>query len=158
MQLAGFSNWGPLSVDLAAPGVDVLSTKAYTTVFADDFETPDCPRWAIHGRDDLDDLAGLESRNGNEFEFPTVASALSRSPGSLWCGPGARCRAKRARVATRAGDCAASNARLGVCSAAHSAGGAGGVGKVSYGRVGAARSASALAASPDCAPAASPYR
>lgn len=29
----------------------------YST-FADDFQTPDCPRWAIHGRDDLDDLAG----------------------------------------------------------------------------------------------------
>lgn len=28
------------------------------TTFGADFETPDCPRWAIHGRDDLDDLAG----------------------------------------------------------------------------------------------------
>lgn len=25
--------------------------------FDDDFETPDCPRWAVHGRDDLDRLA-----------------------------------------------------------------------------------------------------
>lgn len=28
------------------------------STFADDFETPDCPRWTIHGREDLDDLAG----------------------------------------------------------------------------------------------------
>ena len=28
------------------------------STFDDDFGTPDCPRWAIHGRDDLDDLAG----------------------------------------------------------------------------------------------------
>ncbi|QNN52333.1 nuclease-related domain-containing DEAD/DEAH box helicase [Nocardioides mesophilus] len=26
--------------------------------FADDFETPDCPRWTVHGRGDLEDLAG----------------------------------------------------------------------------------------------------
>ncbi|MFL6133169.1 MAG: NERD domain-containing protein [Nocardioidaceae bacterium] len=26
--------------------------------FHDDFEAPDCPRWAVHGKGDLDDLAG----------------------------------------------------------------------------------------------------
>jgi hypothetical protein len=26
--------------------------------FPDDFEAPDCPRWTVHGRGDLTDLAG----------------------------------------------------------------------------------------------------
>jgi subtilase family protein/fervidolysin-like protein len=38
--LAGFSNYGATSVDLAAPGVDTNSTKPhYTDSFSDDFET-----------------------------------------------------------------------------------------------------------------------
>ena len=41
--LAGFSNYGATSVDLAAPGVDIYSTYAipssYTTRFSDDFES-----------------------------------------------------------------------------------------------------------------------
>jgi subtilisin family serine protease len=45
-QLADFSNYGFGSVDLAAPGVDVLSTfPAYSTVKADDFETDLPGRW-----------------------------------------------------------------------------------------------------------------
>jgi hypothetical protein len=28
------------------------------SAFAEDFEAPDCPRWTVHGRGDLDDLAG----------------------------------------------------------------------------------------------------
>ena len=47
-QLAGFSNWGPVTVDVAAPGVDVLSTKAYTRIFFDDFETANS-QWVFGG-------------------------------------------------------------------------------------------------------------
>ncbi len=45
-QLADFSNYGFGSVDLAAPGVDVLSTApAYATVRVDDFESDLPGRW-----------------------------------------------------------------------------------------------------------------
>jgi subtilisin family serine protease len=52
-QLATFSNYGDASVDLLAPGVDVLSTQpARRTVFADDFETPLGGRWQSGGTGD----------------------------------------------------------------------------------------------------------
>jgi subtilisin family serine protease len=38
-RLAGFSNYGPVSVDVAAPGVNTFSAAAYSRVFFDDFET-----------------------------------------------------------------------------------------------------------------------
>ncbi|HIJ74837.1 MAG TPA: S8 family serine peptidase, partial [Candidatus Hydrogenedentes bacterium] len=37
-QFAPFSHWGAASVDLAAPGVDILSTVPYRIFFEDDFE------------------------------------------------------------------------------------------------------------------------
>jgi subtilisin family serine protease len=37
-QLASFSNYGASSVDLGAPGVNILSTSARKNIFADDFE------------------------------------------------------------------------------------------------------------------------
>jgi subtilisin family serine protease len=39
--LAGFSNYGASSVDLGAPGVNILSTSAQKLVFSDDFEGAD---------------------------------------------------------------------------------------------------------------------
>ncbi|HEY9378016.1 MAG TPA: S8 family serine peptidase, partial [Jiangellaceae bacterium] len=48
--LAGFSNYGALSVHLAAPGVGILSTQqAYSAAFTDDFETPIAGRWLASG-------------------------------------------------------------------------------------------------------------
>jgi len=47
--LAGFSNYGATSVDLAAPGRSTLSTQpAYETAFSEDFETA-APRWSTGG-------------------------------------------------------------------------------------------------------------
>jgi thermitase len=43
--LAGFSNFGATNVDLAAPGVDILSTVPTKTIFSDDFETDIAGRW-----------------------------------------------------------------------------------------------------------------
>jgi subtilisin family serine protease len=55
-QLAGFSNYGASSVDLAAPGVSVLSTYVnwgpVQEVFSDDFETPLTGRWITGGSPD----------------------------------------------------------------------------------------------------------
>jgi subtilisin family serine protease len=47
-QLAGFSNFGPTHVDLAAPGVSTLSTVPTTAVFQDDFETDIAGRWIVN--------------------------------------------------------------------------------------------------------------
>jgi len=47
-RLASFSNWSPVSVDVAAPGVNVLSTKAYNTVFSDNFEVA-TSKWTFGG-------------------------------------------------------------------------------------------------------------
>jgi subtilisin family serine protease len=47
--LAGFSSFGAVNVDLAAPGVDILSTVPTTkTVFTDNFETPIAGRWTTN--------------------------------------------------------------------------------------------------------------
>ena len=43
--LAGFSNFGAVNVDLAAPGVNILSTVPTKTIFSDDFETSIAGRW-----------------------------------------------------------------------------------------------------------------
>ncbi|MBV9953474.1 MAG: S8 family serine peptidase [Acidimicrobiia bacterium] len=47
-RLASFSNWSSSEVDVAAPGVNVLSTKAYTTLFSDSFETTNA-KWTFGG-------------------------------------------------------------------------------------------------------------
>jgi Subtilase family len=39
--LAGFSNYGASTVDLGAPGVNILSTSSQKTLFSDDFEGGD---------------------------------------------------------------------------------------------------------------------
>ena len=50
-KLAGFSNWGAESVDLAAPGVDLVSTNLpRRSLLYEDFEAPlDEQRWATGG-------------------------------------------------------------------------------------------------------------
>jgi subtilisin family serine protease len=52
-QLASFSNYGARNVDLAAPGVSILSTflkwAPQETVLSDGFETPLAGRWATGG-------------------------------------------------------------------------------------------------------------
>jgi subtilisin family serine protease len=44
-QVASFSNFGPVNVDLAAPGVAILSSVPYNTLFRDDFSTAIAGRW-----------------------------------------------------------------------------------------------------------------
>lgn len=51
------------------------SVVAPYSAFDDDFAMPDCPRWAVHGRDDLDDLADrlreVASRQESGHRLPT---------------------------------------------------------------------------------------
>lgn len=51
-QLAGFSNWGAKSVDLGAPGTEILSTDTRNSLVEDDFEIDDfADRWSADGPD-----------------------------------------------------------------------------------------------------------
>lgn len=47
------------------------------TTIHEDFATPDCPRWMIHGKNDLDDLAGrlwdITAKQESGFRAPTEA-------------------------------------------------------------------------------------
>jgi subtilisin family serine protease len=50
--LAGFSDWGSSSVDLGAPGTEILSTYPFVEPFAEDFEVDDIgSRWPATGPD-----------------------------------------------------------------------------------------------------------
>jgi subtilisin family serine protease len=100
--LASFSNYGPASVDLAAPGVAVTSTwPAYDTLYAQDFEDPfaDWTRTGAFNR-------SPEHANG--------AFSMSDSPGGNY-GPGisdARAPAPVASFSGRSGCQAAYNLRF----------------------------------------------
>jgi len=51
-QLAGFSNWGVNTVDLGAPGTEILSVAPYRYVVKDDFELDDfASKWTPSGPD-----------------------------------------------------------------------------------------------------------
>ncbi len=75
--LASFSNFGLSSVDIAAPGVDVLSSlPAYTPEFSEDFESPLAGRWEHGGTNDSWARATARSTS------PT--SSIEDSPGGSY--------------------------------------------------------------------------
>jgi subtilisin family serine protease len=74
--LTGFSNYGAESVDLAAPGMSILSTHPRQDVFSDNFEQPLTGRWTTGGIN-------------NSWARTTEAAAsgahsLTDSPGALY--------------------------------------------------------------------------
>ena len=72
--LAGFSDRGATSVDLGAPGTEVLSTYPFTTPFADDFEVDDfSARWAATGAN-----GGFERSD----EAPLTSFGMTDAPGA----------------------------------------------------------------------------
>jgi subtilisin family serine protease len=94
--LASFSNYGPGSVDLAAPGVDVLSTiPTFQSVFDDDFESSIASTWTVGGTSPQwarqsdgaggfvlsDSPAGDYAPNANTWARPTNAIDLSGKHG-----------------------------------------------------------------------------
>jgi subtilisin family serine protease len=73
-RLAWFSNWGAKTVDLAAPGTEILSTYPVTDVVDQDFEAPDFDsRWTAIGPD-----GGFARTN----EAPLTSFGMSDSPGA----------------------------------------------------------------------------
>ena len=94
--LASFSNYGAGSVDLAAPGVDVLSTiPTFQSVFEDDFESSIASTWTVGGTSPhwarqseggggfvlSDSPAGDYAANGDSWARPTTAIDLSGKRG-----------------------------------------------------------------------------
>lgn len=76
--LAGFSDWGASSVDLAAPGTEILSTYPFTTPLADDFEgTGFNASWPATGGD-----GGFERSN----EAPLTSFGMTDSTGPALAG------------------------------------------------------------------------
>ncbi len=73
-QLADFSDWGARSVDLSAPGTEILSTyPASTTPFSDDYQVNDfASKWTATGAN-----GGFARTN----EAPLSSFGISDSPG-----------------------------------------------------------------------------
>jgi subtilisin family serine protease len=73
-QLAWFSNWGANTVDLGAPGTQILSVAPYRYVVKDDFEADDfASKWVASGPD-----GGFARTN----EPPLTSFGMSDSPGA----------------------------------------------------------------------------
>jgi subtilisin family serine protease len=73
-QLAGFSNWGVNTVDLGAPGTEILSVAPYRYVVKDDFELDDfASKWTPSGPN-----GGFARTN----EAPLTSFGISDSPGA----------------------------------------------------------------------------
>ncbi len=81
--LAGFSNFGPVDVDLAAPGVDILSTVPTKTVFSDRFETSITGRWTTN---DAGQTGGRRWRRTTLFST-SPSNSLTDSPGGTAAAP-----------------------------------------------------------------------
>jgi subtilisin family serine protease len=78
--LASFSNYGASSVDLGAPGVNILSTSSQRTIFADDFEGGDFgTKWTS--------TSGTAWQTTSEAPLDTIGSpgnvGITDSPGGL---------------------------------------------------------------------------
>jgi subtilisin family serine protease len=75
-ELAGFSDWGATSVDLGAPGTEVLSTYlGVEESFHEDFEVDDfASRWSKSGTDNFG--------RGEAGDGPLTSFGMTDSPGS----------------------------------------------------------------------------
>lgn len=73
-RLADFSNWGASTVDLGAPGTQILSVAPYRYVLKDDFELDDfASKWTASGAD-----GGFVRSN----EAPLKSFGITDSPGA----------------------------------------------------------------------------
>ncbi|MDW5596897.1 S8 family serine peptidase [Conexibacter stalactiti] len=74
-RLAGFSNWGTTSVDLGAPGTEILSTFPVRQLIDEDFEVDD---FALEWSD-----SGADGGFARTDEPPLTSFGISDSPGAV---------------------------------------------------------------------------
>ncbi len=78
---ASFSNWGKTTVDLAAPGTQILSTYTYADRVKDDFETPGFPAgWSTNGWIRSATSPGGSAALTNDTATQTVGARVLTSP------------------------------------------------------------------------------
>jgi subtilisin family serine protease len=82
-QLASFSNFGSTNVDLAAPGVSILSTLPTGTLFFDNFETDIAGRWITN---DAGQTGAPRWNRTNLFSF-SPTNSITDSPGGTAAAP-----------------------------------------------------------------------
>jgi len=83
--LASFSNYGPGSVDLAAPGVDVLSTiPNFQSVFEEDFESSINSTWTVGG---TSPQWGRQSDGAGGFVLSDSPAGDYAASGDTWARP-----------------------------------------------------------------------
>lgn len=79
-ELAAFSDWGAISVDLGAPGTEVLSAYPFVIPLADDFSGPDFaadwPATGANGGFELTEEAPLTSSGMTDVIGPAAASTV----------------------------------------------------------------------------------
>jgi subtilisin family serine protease len=81
--LAGFSNFGVVNVDLAAPGVTILSSVPQNTLFTDTFETPIAGRWVTNDAGQT----GAPRWNRTTLFSTSPNNSLTDSPGGTAGAP-----------------------------------------------------------------------
>jgi len=108
--LASFSNWGPTSVDLGAPGTEVLSPHPFVVPLADDFSGPDFetewPATGANGGFERTEEPPLTSFGMTDAIGAPVADTVRETTSApVTLPPNGGCRLKQARhVELSAGD------------------------------------------------------
>ena len=87
-QLAAFSNYGARSVDLAAPGVSILSPYLKfgpaQTLFSDDFESPLAGRWTTGGSPDSWTRSPFTGSHGGGYSLSNTLVGGYAKGGDNW--------------------------------------------------------------------------
>ncbi len=81
--LAGFSNFGDINVDLAAPGVTILSSVPQNTLFSDNFEKAIGGRWVTNDAGQT----GAPRWNRTTLFSTSPTKSLTDSPGGTPAAP-----------------------------------------------------------------------
>ncbi len=82
-QLANFSNFGVTNVDIAAPGVTILSTVPQNTIFTESFEVPITGRWINNDAGQ----AGAPRWNRTTVFSGSPSNSVTDSPGGTAAAP-----------------------------------------------------------------------
>jgi len=107
--LAGFSNWGATSVDLGAPGTEILSTYSFTQPLTEDFSGMDFalnwPATGVDGGFERSDEGPLTSFGTTDaIGAPAADSERETTSTPVTVAPNAGCRLSQTRHVERGAD------------------------------------------------------